>query len=277
MKTYRDFVSDLPLRPAIIAHRGAWHLAPENSVASILRAAEAGYEVVEIDVQCSADGVLFLMHDETLTRMTGLAVEAQSLTWAELSALALRAGDGRGDAAPTEHRIPTLQEALEAAHGRIYLDVDVKSPAQNMEAAGAAIAAAGMQDYVDIKIPVHSDADAERLAALEAQYGVMVMPMTRFTADIVAERIARLARTGARVVETEFDDLATIADNRAAFAEAGLTLWVNTLTPVAQCGLTDAAALEDPDAIWGALMAAGVTVFQTDEPEALAAWRAARG
>ena len=277
MKTYRDFVSDLPLRPAIVAHRGAWHLAPENSVASILRAAEAGYEVVEIDVQCSADGVLFLMHDETLTRMTGHRAEAQSLSWAELLALALRAGDGLGDAAPTEHRIPTLQEALEAAHGRIYLDVDVKSPAQNMEAAGAAIAAAGMQDYVDIKIPLHSDADAERLAALEAQYGVMVMPMTRFTADTAAQHIARLARTGARIVETEFDALATIADNRAGFEAAGLTLWVNTLTPVAQCGLTDAAALADPDGTWGALMAAGVTVFQTDEPEALATWRAARG
>ena len=116
MKTYRDFVSDLPRRPAIVAHRGAWHLAPENSVASILRAAEAGYEVVEIDVQCSADGVLFLMHDETLTRMTGEAALAQSLSWAELRALALRAGDGQGDAAPTAHRIPTLQEALEAAH-----------------------------------------------------------------------------------------------------------------------------------------------------------------
>ncbi|MCA1334629.1 glycerophosphodiester phosphodiesterase family protein [Pseudooceanicola marinus] len=277
MKTYRDFVSDLPLRPAIIAHRGAWHLAPENSVASILRAAEAGYEVVEIDVQCCADGVLFLMHDEALTRMTGHEVAAQSLSWAELSTLALRAGDGQGDAGPTAHRIPTLQEALVAAHGRIYLDVDVKSPEQNMEAAGAAIAAAGMQDYVDIKVPLHSDADAERLAALEAQYGVMVMPMTRFTADTVARHIARLARTGARIVETEFDALSTITDNRAAFEAAGLTLWVNTLTPVAQCGLTDAAALTDPDGIWGALMEAGVTVFQTDEPEALAAWRAARG
>ncbi len=276
MKSYRDFVSDLPRRPAIVAHRGAWHMAPENSLDSILLAAEAGFEVVEIDVQCSADGTLFLMHDDPLTRMTGRDVLAQSLPIADLLATPLRARDGLGDPAPTAHHIPTLADALAAARGRIYLDIDVKH-ARNMQAAGAAIAAAGMQDYVDIKIKVQDQQDADQLAALQARYGVMVMPMTRFTDQTTPELIRLLASTGARIVETEFDSPETLIRHRADFEAAGLALWVNTLTPVSQCGLTDAAALQDPEAVWGLLLAAGVSLFQTDEPEALARWRDLQG
>ncbi|WP_245521722.1 DUF4996 domain-containing protein [Rhizobium leguminosarum] len=41
-------------------------------------------------------------------------------------------------------------------------------------------------------------------------------------------------------------------------------------------GLTDSAALEDPDAIWGRMMAAGISVIQTDQPAALKAYIEAR-
>ena len=69
---YIDHIAD-PTRPcAIVAHRGAWHQAPENSLAAIENAIAAGYDIVEVDIRQSADGGLFLLHDDTLERMAGI-------------------------------------------------------------------------------------------------------------------------------------------------------------------------------------------------------------
>jgi glycerophosphoryl diester phosphodiesterase len=51
-----------------IAHRGARSLAPENTLAAARRALEIGAEMWEVDVQMSADGKLFLTHDDTFCR-----------------------------------------------------------------------------------------------------------------------------------------------------------------------------------------------------------------
>lgn len=65
---------NLPPEPKLIAHRGASHLAPENTI----KAGEAAleYDLVEgweVDIQISYDGVPFLMHDDTLTRTTNVS------------------------------------------------------------------------------------------------------------------------------------------------------------------------------------------------------------
>ena len=56
--------------PRWIAHRGAGHLAPENTLAAFRHGAALGYRMFECDVKLSADGVPFLLHDTTLTRTT---------------------------------------------------------------------------------------------------------------------------------------------------------------------------------------------------------------
>jgi glycerophosphoryl diester phosphodiesterase len=76
--------------------------------------------------------------------------------------------------------------------------------------------------------------------------------------------------------EAKFDALETLAGQHERLRNAGISLWVNTLDPVSCCGLTDSAALEDPDAIWGRMMAAGISVIQTDQPAALKAYIEAR-
>lgn len=55
-----------------------------------------------------------------------------------------------------------------------------------------------------------------------------------------------------------------------------MALWVNTLDSVACAGFTDTAALLDPDAVWGRLIDAGISVIQTDEAAALKSYLAAR-
>jgi glycerophosphoryl diester phosphodiesterase len=56
--------------PLWIAHRGAGRLAPENTLAAFRVGASQGYRMFECDVKLSADGVPFLLHDDTLARTT---------------------------------------------------------------------------------------------------------------------------------------------------------------------------------------------------------------
>jgi glycerophosphoryl diester phosphodiesterase len=55
-------------RPAIIAHRGASYLAPEETRAAFLMAGELGADYLEFDVQRTRDGVLIALHDDTIAR-----------------------------------------------------------------------------------------------------------------------------------------------------------------------------------------------------------------
>lgn len=81
--------------PALIGHRGAPMLAPENTLMSFEKAVETGSVGLETDVTISVDGVPFLMHDHTLKRTTNIHqvfpnrtnMPAAMFTWAELESL----------------------------------------------------------------------------------------------------------------------------------------------------------------------------------------------
>jgi glycerophosphoryl diester phosphodiesterase len=73
--------------PTWIAHRGAGQLAPENTLAAFRAGAALGWRAFECDVKLSADGVPFLLHDDTLERTTDAAGSAGDLSWSDLSRL----------------------------------------------------------------------------------------------------------------------------------------------------------------------------------------------
>ncbi|KAM6198260.1 glycerophosphoinositol inositolphosphodiesterase GDPD2 isoform 2-T3 [Sarcoramphus papa] len=120
--------NQLPPKPALVGHRGAPMLAPENTLMSLQKAVNCDVQVFETDIMVSADGVPFLMHDEELTRTTNVqavfperaALNSTSFNWTDLQQLdagswfleSLSAGD-RYQA--TKQRIPSLEQALEAA------------------------------------------------------------------------------------------------------------------------------------------------------------------
>ncbi|MCE9598000.1 MAG: glycerophosphodiester phosphodiesterase [Spirochaetia bacterium] len=60
-------------RPAIVAHRGASYLAPEETRAAYLLARDLGADYLEGDVQRTRDGALVLVHDDTLERTSNVA------------------------------------------------------------------------------------------------------------------------------------------------------------------------------------------------------------
>ena len=107
----------------VVAHRGASSEAPECTLAAIRRAIEVKATAVEMDVRRSQDGVLFLLHDQTLNRTTNGEGVATVLDWKELRQLDAGAWF---DQAFRNERIPTLQAALQVCQGKIDVLLDLK-------------------------------------------------------------------------------------------------------------------------------------------------------
>jgi glycerophosphoryl diester phosphodiesterase len=272
--SYKDFIADPNRSCAIVAHRGAWHGAPENSLASIEKAIAVGADIVEIDVRKSADGELFLMHDDTLLRMAGIDRDAETFTMSELQAIALREDDGGESRAISDQRIPTLKQVFEAIRGRIFADLDLKDRGLFSEVAACA-REMGVASSVDLKTVVMNHADIDWVRAQNIE-GVPFMAMAQFSADNVSERLALLSELKPFMCELRFDDLRTIADNQQLFRDASMAIWFNTLDMAASGEWTDPRALIEPDAVWGRLMDAGISTIQTDEPAALRRYIEAR-
>ena len=84
MSTIDDALKPWPY-PRWIAHRGAGKLAPENTLAAFRLGAQHGYRMAECDAKLSADGVVFLLHDDTLDRTTDGQGIAGEQPWSALS------------------------------------------------------------------------------------------------------------------------------------------------------------------------------------------------
>ena len=107
----------------IVAHRGANHLAPENTFAAAEICVDLGIDYVEIDVRTSRDGVLYVIHDSKLERTTdgtGLVAERDSSYTDSLDAGSWFSPRYTGE------KVPRLDAFLERFRGRIKVYFDVK-------------------------------------------------------------------------------------------------------------------------------------------------------
>src|SRR5699024_1830419 len=93
------------------AHRGAHVVAPENSTEAIKWAGLLGYGFVEIDIQTTKDGHYMLMHDSNIDRTTTGSGDIKDLTLEEIKSYDMVTEDGT----VTDYKVPTLDEALDAA------------------------------------------------------------------------------------------------------------------------------------------------------------------
>ena len=99
-----------------VAHRGASAELPENTLPAFEKAIAYGADVIEADVRLTKDGRALILHDATVDRTTSGSGLLADLTAAQ--ARKLDAGDGA--------RIPTVQEVLDAARGRVRVNLDLK-------------------------------------------------------------------------------------------------------------------------------------------------------
>jgi glycerophosphoryl diester phosphodiesterase len=95
---------------AIYAHRGGADLAPENTLGAFRQAHGMFPDVwLEMDVQLTADGVLVVIHDDTLDRTTDCTGDVIAHTAAEVAQCDAR--DGWPDW-PTVEPVPTFAQVL---------------------------------------------------------------------------------------------------------------------------------------------------------------------
>jgi len=108
------------LNGAYIAHRGLHNIGggiPENSIPSFQNAIEKGY-AIEIDIHLTRDGKVVVYHDHKLERGCGVNGRVEEKTLEELKSYRLFG---------TNETIPTLEETLNAANGKVFLLIEYKA------------------------------------------------------------------------------------------------------------------------------------------------------
>jgi glycerophosphoryl diester phosphodiesterase len=109
----------------VVAHRGFSGAAPENTLAAFRKAIDVGSDMIELDIQLSKDGKIVVIHDEILGRATNGQGKVSDHTLQELKKL--DAGS-KFRAEFSGERIPTLQEVLDLAKGRVLVNIEIKDP-----------------------------------------------------------------------------------------------------------------------------------------------------
>ena len=110
----------------VYAHRGLSGLYPENTMVAFQRAAEAGFDAIELDVQLTRDGQVVIIHDETIDRTTNGSGLVMSYSLAELrrfeaSRVRPQVSDKIG--------IPSFEEYCEwaASNPSVHTNIEIKS------------------------------------------------------------------------------------------------------------------------------------------------------
>jgi len=117
--------------PVIVAHRGAWEQAPQNSLEAVRQAVALGCDAIEIDVRRTADGRMVIVHDARVRlRPVGRLDHHQVLSRVQVG------------------QAPLLDHVLEQAAGRILVDVELKEDGYVTRAMAAIAARLTPDQYV---------------------------------------------------------------------------------------------------------------------------------
>ncbi|CAN7183628.1 glycerophosphodiester phosphodiesterase [Trinickia sp. LjRoot230] len=137
--------------PRVVAHRGGGTLAPENTLAGIETGARLGLEMIEFDAKLSADGVVFLLHDDTVQRTSNGRGAAAQMTYAQIAAL--DAGSWF-DARFAGERMPTLAEVAQRCIAiGMAANVEIKPCARRDVETGRRVASEAAQLWAGASVP----------------------------------------------------------------------------------------------------------------------------
>lgn len=107
----------------ITAHRGGAFNAPENTMAAIDQGIRDGADWIEIDVQETLDGVVVVIHDSDLMKVSGNPVKIWEATAKDLQAIDI---GSFFDPRFSDQRLPTLNQVLKACRGKAGVNIELK-------------------------------------------------------------------------------------------------------------------------------------------------------
>src|SRR5258708_25877740 len=107
----------------VISHRGEHLHHPENTIAEYQAAVDAGADFFETDVRTSSDGKLVIMHNDTVDARTNGTGAVKDMTLEQIRTLDAGIKFGAEFAGT---KVPTFDEVLAFAHGKIGVYVDTK-------------------------------------------------------------------------------------------------------------------------------------------------------
>ncbi|MGQ8336480.1 glycerophosphodiester phosphodiesterase family protein [Sunxiuqinia sp. A32] len=132
-------------QPKFIAHRGASHLAPENTVSSANLAWQLGADAVEIDVHLSKDGKVMVIHDANTEKTSGEAYEIKDTESSVLRKLDV--GSWKADKYSGE-KIPVLEEVIETIPEGKTLVIEIKCGSEVLPSLKSIIDKSGKSDRI---------------------------------------------------------------------------------------------------------------------------------
>jgi len=237
----------------IVAHRGYSGQAPENTLAAMRAAVDAGADAVEFDLHPAVDGTPMLIHDDTLNRTTNGRGRVDRHTSEALARL--DAGSWFGEDYAGEP-LPRLDETLAWLNGRVervYAEIKSYRDRSALDGVVAAVVENGLEDRV-----VYISMDWEALARIRQidpeSYVGYIVDKKRRTADAI-----ELAAGDPRAL-LDFDQRILLANPQIAqrVTDAGVPLAAWTVNTVEQAE---------------ALLALGCPRITTNEVDVMMTWK----
>jgi len=250
----------------VVAHRGTCGAnIIQNTIPAFINALKHNADILELDLVCSTDNVLYVFHDGNEYRVFGKKLEINNLSSKEIDELECINEFG----VKSGFFLNRFEEVLSFFKGDVILNVDRAWFC--WEETIKLIAKHNMHNQVILKSPVKK----ELLDYLESsETNIMYMPILYNLDDYKKVNDYNVNLIGLELI---FDNLNHELLNPSLIAKAKkdeILLWANAIDLGTEFNLTAGfndtkAIIDNPEKNWGKLIDLGFDVIQTDWPELL--------
>ncbi|MBP3397256.1 MAG: glycerophosphodiester phosphodiesterase family protein [Clostridia bacterium] len=256
-----DLRADARERLLLVAHRGVWAgNIPCNTIAAYEAALRQGADMIEIDVDYTADGKLIVFHPGMEKVQLGFSERLTNCNWDFVKQLRYINMDND----PTQFGINTLEEVLEQFKGRCYINIDKfwLKPKEVTEM----VRRHGMIDQILAK----TASKPEYLDIVEEHCpDIPYMVVAGNEADIERAKARKINFVGTEVIFREDTSPLCSPEFIEAQHKEGNLLWCNAIVYNYRAVLAgghsdDRAFLGDPEGSWGWIADRGFDLMQTD-------------
>jgi glycerophosphoryl diester phosphodiesterase len=267
IKQYRTALFDVqPKKALVCAHRGDWRNAPENSVQALKNCIDMGVAIMELDLKKSKDGHLIVLHDNTLDRTVKAKGKPEEYTLAELKHFWLKNATGHA----TKHTIPTLEEMMLVAKGKILINID--KGYEYFDDVIAVLNKTGTMEQAILSIKKNLPMDSLHATGKKLPKDLIIMPVLDISKKEAEQAMISYVNVPNVIIQLDFDqDHYPLLDKISYLKSKNIGIWFNSLWPELSGGHDDDKAVEGKmaDETWGWLLKKGANVIQTDRPHAL--------